>query len=170
MLRLAVGLFLITLPVLELAVLIKTGQKFGLLSTVLLLVGAALAGGAIISRQSFTVVNKTLEALSEGRPPVAGVIDGLFLMLAGFLLVIPGLISDGLAFLLLIPPLRRAFARWSMRQALELRDADDHERVAPKAEQRRGSSTADRPVIDGEFERLSETPPQSGPATERQHR
>ena len=171
MLRLAVGLFFIALPVLELALLIKTGQKIGLLATSLLVIGAAVAGGAIISRQSFTVVRQTLDALSEGRPPVAGVIDGLFLMLAGFLLAIPGLISDVLAFVLLVPPVRRAFARWSMRQALGLRDADEDRAYGTEnAGRRAGASTGGGPVIEGEFERLSETPPQTGPADQRHPR
>ena len=85
------GLFLIVVPVLELALLVKTGQVIGVWPTLALVVTAAFTGHSIISRQSFTVLRQTLEAMSEGRPPVAQVLDGLFLMLAGALFLTPGL-------------------------------------------------------------------------------
>ena len=54
MIRLVVGLFLIAVPVLELAVLIKIGQWIGVWATVALVVTMAFTGILIISQQSFT--------------------------------------------------------------------------------------------------------------------
>jgi UPF0716 protein FxsA len=159
MIRLVVGLFLIVVPVLELAVLIKIGQWIGVWATVALVVITAFTGILIISQQSFTVLRRTLEAVSEGRPPVAQVLDGLFLMTAGALLLTPGLITDALALLLLVPPIRHAVARWSVGQLLRHApiDADDQPARAG-TEQRRGPEAArEGPVIEGEFERLGET-------------
>lgn len=154
MIRLVVGLFLIVVPVLELAVLIKIGQWIGVWPTVALVVTTAFTGIMIISQQSFTVLRRTLEAVSEGRPPVAQVLDGLFLMVAGALLLTPGLITDVLALLLLVPPIRHAIARWSMGQLLQHAPVDDQ----PAREDRRHpGTTRDGPVIEGEFERLDET-------------
>ena len=161
MIRLVVGLFLIMVPVLELAVLIKIGQWIGVWATVALVVITAFTGILIISQQSFTVLRRTLEAVSEGRPPVAQVLDGLFLMAAGALLLTPGLITDVLALLLLVPPIRRAVARWSMGQLLRHAPVDADEDYQPPRErpedQRRAGPTQDGPVIEGEFERLGET-------------
>jgi UPF0716 protein FxsA len=159
MIRLVVGLFLIVVPVLELAVLIKIGQWIGVWATVALVVITAFTGILIISQQSFTVLRRTLEAVSEGRPPVAQVLDGLFLMTAGALLLTPGLITDALALLLLVPPIRHAVARWSVGQLLRHApvDADDQPPHA-SAERRRGPAPdREGPVIEGEFERLDET-------------
>jgi UPF0716 protein FxsA len=163
MVRFVVGLLLILLPVLELALLIKIGQAIGAWATLALVVGAFVCGAAILSRQSFKVLNQTLEAMSEGRAPASGVLDGLFLMVAGGLLLMPGLISDVLAFVLLVPPLRHVIARWSMRHALyrvDVRFRDDGQRGARDTQGRADGygSTRDGPVIDGEFERLNETP------------
>ena len=83
MTRLVLGLAFIALPMLELALLIKTGQAIGFWATLGLLVGAAVLGGAIMSRQGISVVRRTQEAVAQGRPPVGPVLDGAFLLLAG---------------------------------------------------------------------------------------
>lgn len=162
MIRLIVGLFLIVVPVLELAVLIKVGQKIGVWPTVALVVMTAFTGILIISQQSFTVLRRTLEAASEGRPPVAQVLDGLFLMAAGALFLTPGLMTDVLALLLLVPPVRRLIAHWSMGHLLRYAQMDagaDGEPAHHRPDERRHPGRAhDGPVIEGEFERLGETP------------
>jgi UPF0716 protein FxsA len=164
MVRLAVGLTLIVLPVLELMLLIKIGQSIGVLATVALVLGAALAGVLILSRQSLSAVNRALQALSEGRPPVEPVLDGLFLMLAGGLLLMPGFISDVLALLLLIPPLRRAVAhatmRWALRHVDLEGDAYGYEEDLRDWGRRPGArgKRPDGPIIEGEFTRLDERP------------
>lgn len=161
MIRLVVGLSLIAVPVLELALLIKLGQRIGVWATVALVVATAFAGILIISQQSFTVLRKTLEAVSEGRPPVLPVMDGLFLMLAGALLLTPGLITDALALLLLVPPIRRVIAHWCIGHlVVHAQDlgADEDPAPAGPATPRRRQGSRDGPIIEGEFERLDETP------------
>jgi UPF0716 protein FxsA len=160
MLRLAVGLAFIVVPVLELALLIKTGQLIGVWPTVALVLTTAFTGAVIISRQSLSVLRRTLEALSEGRPPVAPVVDGLFLLAAGALLLTPGLLTDVVALALLVPPIRRAIARasmgWMLRRAqISIRVHDD--RSGPDAP-RRSAANGEGPIIEGEFERLDERP------------
>ena len=162
MIRLVVGLVLIAVPVLELALLIKIGQWIGVWATATLVVTTAFTGILIISQQSFTVMRRTLEAVSEGRPPVAPVLDGLFLTIAGALFLTPGLLTDVLALLLLVPPIRRAVARWTIGQLLQHRPADidaDGRRTHDGREERHQPEAArEGPVIEGEFERLGETP------------
>jgi len=161
MLRLVVGLLFIVVPVLELALLIKTGQLIGVWATVALVVTTAVSGAIILSRQSFTLVGRTLEALSEGRAPVAPVLEGMFLMVAGALLLTPGLITDVAALLLLVPPIRRAIARWSVDRLLRRADVTVRaygEGGDPDMEWRphTPAGAAGGPVIEGEFERLGE--------------
>ena len=162
MIRLVVGLVLIAVPVLELALLIKIGQWIGIWATVALVVTTAFTGILIISQQSFTVMRRTLEAVSEGRPPVAQVLDGLFLMVAGALFLMPGLLTDVLALFLLVPPIRRAVGHWTIGQLLQHRpvdlDADDNRSHDGPQEQRWPEAAREGPVIEGEFERLGETP------------
>jgi UPF0716 protein FxsA len=162
MIRLFLGLFLIVMPVVELALLIKIGQSIGLWTTVALVLVMAATGVLIISQQGFTVLRQSLEAMSEGRPPVTQVLDGLFLMLAGALLLMPGFITDALALPLLVPPLRRAIGRWSIHRIIERVPVENDEDEQPRTSARQhgthgGSRGGEGPVIEGEFERLSET-------------
>lgn len=161
--RLAVGFLFLAFPILEMAVLIKTGQRIGFWATLALLVGAGVVGSLIMSRQSLAALRRTQESMAQGKPPVAPMIDSLFLLLAGMLLIIPGLISDALALLLLIPPLRRAVARWSVRRMMD--KADVQVKVYESASEPwprpatpgQAPNQATGPVIEGEFERLGET-------------
>ena len=162
MLRLAVGLIFVVVPMLELLLLIKIGQGIGALATVALVVGTALTGAFIISRQSLTVVSRSLEALSDGRPPVEPVLDGLFLLMAGALLVTPGLITDVVALALLVPPLRRLIARAAMRWALRRTRAHIETFTTEVDPDRRRPSAGDGSIIEGEFERIDERPLRPG--------
>jgi UPF0716 protein FxsA len=167
LIRLAIGLLLIILPVAELAVLIKTGQMIGVWPTIALVIGMGLVGLLVLSQQSYTAFNQTLQAMSEGRPPLTPVLDGLFLMLAGTLLLLPGLISDVAALVLLIPPLRKAIAGWTVRRIL----ASPYVHFESEFDAGQGSSgtrprsgpSGDGPIIEGEFERMDERPPPRGP-------
>jgi UPF0716 protein FxsA len=118
MLRFAVGLVTIAVPVVELGLLIKIGQHIGMAATLTMVVGAGIVGAVIISRQSTAVLHQALEAASEGKMASAPVLDGLFLILAGVLFVTPGVITDVFALALLVPPLRRGIACWSFRHGL----------------------------------------------------
>jgi UPF0716 protein FxsA len=158
MLRLAVGLVFIAVPMLELLLLIKIGQGIGTLPTLALVIGTALTGAFIISRQGLAVVSRTLEALSEGRTPVEPVVDGLFLMVAGVLLLTPGLITDVVALALLVPPLRRLIARTVMRWALRRTKVHIETFTADAGPRGWHPSDDDGSVIEGEFERIDERP------------
>jgi UPF0716 protein FxsA len=155
MLRLAVGLFFIVVPMVELMLLLKIGQSIGVVPTVALVITTALTGAFIISRQSLSVVNRALEALSDGRTPVEPVLDGLFLMVAGALLLTPGLMTDVAALLLLIPPVRRAIARtsmrWLMRRTRVHVETFGYEKAGPSRPggSRPSGRRGDGPIIDG---------------------
>jgi UPF0716 protein FxsA len=165
MLRVVLGCIFVALPLIELALLIKTGQVIGFWATMGIVIGTGLLGAQVVLRQSWTTVRAMQEALARGRPPVAPVLDGAFLLLAGALLITPGLISDFVGLLLLIPLVRQGLARWLVRRLV--RQAHVHLRVfdaaaeagrepsPPSATEREG------PIIEGEFERLGEK--SSGP-------
>jgi len=160
MLRLTLGLILIALPMVELALLIKTGQLIGLWPTLGLVVAAGLLGASILAHQGLSVLRRTQASLAQGRPPVAPVLDGVFLLLAGALLITPGFLTDVLALLLLIPAVRHGVARWGVKQLVKRAQVqfkatggriDGAPGPSPS-----GSGPAKGPVIDGEFERLGD--------------
>lgn len=104
-------LLFIALPLVELAILIIAGQHIGVWPTLGIVIGTAIAGGLVLSRQSWKAYNRAMESSAEGKLPVDPVIDGTFLILAGVLLLLPGLISDTLGAMLLVGPVRRWIGR-----------------------------------------------------------
>jgi UPF0716 protein FxsA len=85
----------------------------------LLLVAGVLLGSVVIKRagrRAFRDLTETLQqqsgAVPEPRPNSEG--NGL-IMLGGLLLIIPGLVSDALGLLLLLPPVQKAVSRYTQR-------------------------------------------------------
>jgi UPF0716 protein FxsA len=160
MLRVLLGCIFVALPLIELALLIKTGQLIGFWATMGIVVGTGLLGAHVLMRQSWTTMRRMQEAVAKGQPPVAAVVDGAFLVVAGALLITPGLISDAVAILLLIPPVRQLAARWLVYAMM--RRAQVSVGVFQAATEARGPHGPSRPpsgegpVIEGEFERMDE--------------
>ena len=172
-----IGLILLALafPLLELAVLIKVGQTIGFWWTVLLLVGTGLIGGWIVHAQGMSAARRAMQSMNEGRPPLEPVVDSFMLMLAGGLLLVPGLLTDIAALALLVPPVRHAIARWTLSRLFKVADVhvQTHEWRSPgPGEQPDAPRTGDgRPrrgpgsgsVIDGEWERVDAAKPAPKP-------
>lgn len=100
-------LFLIGVPIAEIAVFIEAGDRIGLWPTVAAIVATAVIGMFIIRLQGLAVIRRAQENLQADRFPGREIFDGLCLVLAGAMLVTPGFITDTIGFLLLIVPLRR---------------------------------------------------------------
>src|SRR3546814_5913646 len=64
-----------------------------------------------ISYWSSDVCSADLASLDRGEPPVGELFDGLCLLAAGGLLLLPGFITDTIGLLLFIPPVRRVLGR-----------------------------------------------------------
>lgn len=112
-------LIFIVLPIAEVAAFIEAGRLIGVLPTILLTIGSAIAGSLLMRIQGVATVNRLMLSLEKGEMPVTPVVDGVGIMAAGLLLLTPGLISDVIGFLLFIPPLRRGLAKWLFRKALQ---------------------------------------------------
>lgn len=103
---------IIIVPLIEIAVFVKVAGALGLGAAVLLAILAGVAGIWLLRRQGFATLNRARASIERGEAPVAEVFDGLCLLLAGGLLLLPGLLSDVLALLLLVPGLRAGLRLW----------------------------------------------------------
>jgi UPF0716 protein FxsA len=84
--------------------------------TVLLVVVSAVVGVWLVRRQGLATATRVQAMVARGESPALGMLEGLALLAAGVLLVIPGFLTDIAAFVLLIPPLRRGIIRLTLRQ------------------------------------------------------
>lgn len=97
--------FLMGLPLLEGALLYSLGQGHGLW-VLAWLVFAAAAGVVLIKQARFSLVTRLGSALARGEFSLAAIIDSFRTVLAGLLLIFPGIITDVAAMLLLLLPIR----------------------------------------------------------------
>ena len=104
--RLALVLVFFAFPFLEILILIKAGELIGFWPTVGLLIAAAALGFVIIREQGLSMVGRMFGAMNAGKLPFEPLLNAYALIFAGFLFIFPGFISDTIALLLLIPPLR----------------------------------------------------------------
>ncbi|MFG2131452.1 FxsA family membrane protein [Streptomyces sp. NPDC048751] len=92
---------------------VVAGAASGFVVFLLLLAGFVL-GSVVIKRAGRRAFQNLNEALQRGGSPSSGGGNGL-MMLGGLLLMIPGLVSDAVGLLLLIPPVQKAVAGYAER-------------------------------------------------------
>ncbi|MCB1857328.1 MAG: FxsA family protein [Gammaproteobacteria bacterium] len=100
-------LLFVGIPLLELYFLIEVGTQIGAIPTIFLTVFTAVLGGLLVKVQGFATALRVREALARDEVPAFEMVEGAVLLVAGLLLLLPGFITDGIGFLLLIPPVRR---------------------------------------------------------------
>ncbi len=70
------------------------------------LVFAAFAGVVLIKQARFSLLSRLTSAFAQGQFSLAAFIDSFRTVLAGLLLIFPGIISDVMAMILLLIPVR----------------------------------------------------------------
>jgi UPF0716 protein FxsA len=110
-------LLLLMVPLVEIYFLIQVGRLIGAIPTIALVVFTALLGAMLLRFQGWTTLQRTRLSMAQGQVPALEMLEGVLLVLAGILLLIPGFVTDAVGFLLLIPPLRRALIRWFLSRA-----------------------------------------------------
>ena len=122
--------FIMALPWLELFTLIQLGVETSALTALAWVFGTLFLGILVLQRQGQGMFERLREA-QEGR--VLGpqlLLDDMAMGLSGLLLIIPGLITDAAALVVMIGPLRRRLARWMLGPQPEPyrpeRDDSDH--------------------------------------------
>lgn len=93
-------------PLLELMLLIRIGQSFGVLPTIGLVLFTGVVGTWLARREGWRTWAAINSELSAGRLPGNQLVDALMILVAGVLLITPGVMTDCLGFALLIPPFR----------------------------------------------------------------
>jgi len=98
-------------PLVELFLLVKLGTVVGVGPTVALVIFTGVLGAWLARQQGLGVLRRLSEDMAEGRLPAEALIDGLLILIAGAVLLTPGLLTDALGFLLLVPQSRAVVHR-----------------------------------------------------------
>lgn len=110
----------IVVPTVELTLLILFADVTGgVFWPIVLVLGTGFLGAALSRWQGAGVYWRIQSELRSGKLPTTSLLDGFLILIAGMLLITPGILSDLLGISLLIPPIRllyRALAiRWIKR-------------------------------------------------------
>lgn len=116
MLRLIGVLLLIPLLDMLLLVALATSAIVGWQVLVLLVVLSALVGMLLVRAEGRHTLRKIQRKLAEGELPTNELVDGALLLVAGSMLLTPGLVTDLIGFLIVFPitryPIRWAVKKW----------------------------------------------------------
>jgi UPF0716 protein FxsA len=109
-------LLFLVLPVVDIWLLVQIGHRIGFWPTFAMLVVTAIIGVQLAKAEGLRVLQKVQRAFAEGHAPERELVSGLLVFVGGALLVVPGLISDALGIVLLVPPTRALVARLLRRR------------------------------------------------------
>jgi UPF0716 protein FxsA len=112
------ALIFLATPVIEIVLFIRVGEAIGVLPTIGLVFLAAALGGAVIRFGAPRAIGMVQDSLRAGVAPLREVMDGVAILAAGVLLIVPGFFTDMIGLLLLIPWVRRGIGYALIHAAL----------------------------------------------------
>lgn len=99
----------VVVPAVEIYLLIQVGQLIGGIQTLGIVLATGLVGSYLAKSQGLAVWNKLSEKLSSGIPPSTELIDGAIILVSGTLLITPGILTDIVGLIGLLPFTRSIF-------------------------------------------------------------
>ena len=105
-------------PILELYILMKLGASFGVESTLLLVIGTGILGAYLAKREGAIAWLRIQREMSIGRFPGNELLDGFLVLIAGIVLLTPGLLTDIAGFIILFP-VSRYFIRELIKKKIK---------------------------------------------------
>jgi UPF0716 protein FxsA len=102
---------IITVPLVEIYLLIQIGALIGVLPTILLVVLTAVLGTVLLRQQGLATLNRLRATLRRGELPALEILEGVALLVGGALLLTPGFFTDAIGLLCLLPASRRIVVR-----------------------------------------------------------
>ena len=109
--RLAV--LFVTTGLVELYLLLRINEWTGsALTTIGLILLTGVLGAALTKQQGIQTLRRAQHAMGEGRMPAEELMDGAMILVAGALLLTPGVLTDAFGFSLLFPPCRVIYRKW----------------------------------------------------------
>lgn len=110
-------LLFLTVPVLEIYLLIQVGSVIGALPTVGIVILTAVIGAYLLKQQGLSTLTRVQNTLQHGEIPAIEMLEGLVLIVTGALLLTPGFFTDAIGFLMLVPAIRRGLVVWALKNS-----------------------------------------------------
>lgn len=112
-------------PLGELYLLIKIGERIGAGPTILIVLATGIAGAILARQQGARVWWQIRSEMEAGRFPADRLIDALLMLVAGAVLITPGILTDLLGFTILVPFSRAPIRRWVKKRLGKMMERGD---------------------------------------------
>lgn len=132
----------LAIPLIEIALFIQVGGLIGLWPTLGIVIVTAILGTSLMRSQGALALRQIRASFDEMRDPSEPLAHGAMILFAGALLITPGILTDSIGFLLLIPAFRSAAFRW-LRSRVNVQTFSTGPAPGPRPDQ--------DDIIDGEF-------------------
>ncbi|MGB0715723.1 MAG: FxsA family protein [Phycisphaerae bacterium] len=114
------------IPLLELALLFEVAKRTSFGATILLVILTGSIGAYLARREGIRALQRIQDAASRSESPTSAMWDAVLILIAGVVLITPGILTDFLGFSLLLPPVRRllgnGLSRWLQRRMVHARE------------------------------------------------
>ncbi|MEZ5202494.1 MAG: FxsA family protein [Micropruina glycogenica] len=87
-------MFFITVPIIEVWLLVAVGQRIGALPTIGLLIAEAFLGAWLMRREGSKTWRALNTAITTGKLPTGEMLDAVLVMVGGVMLMLPGFFTD----------------------------------------------------------------------------
>ena len=124
----AVILFIISIPLLEIYLMIKVGGAIGAFKTIFLILFTAITGVYFAKLAGLNAMRSGFGQLIKNEIPVYEIISGAALGFAALLLIFPGFLTDFIGFLLIIPTTRKILIS-SISSKFQKKDNNENENI-----------------------------------------
>ena len=145
-------------PWLELWSLIELGARTSPTTAMLWLLGAGVVGIGLFRLAGRHTLQHLQQAQREGALSQQLLMGNVARLVAGVLLIVPGLISDALAVVVFVVPLRILLAKLIVAGSANAQYGHDHRQAGPSGlhtDPRNGDFEDKRVTLEGEFEPVS---------------
>ena len=87
-------LLFILVPIVEIALLIQVSEVIGGFATIALVIVTAIVGAKLVKQQGMGAIQNVQLQMAQGQMPAKELFTGLCVIIAGVLLMTPGIMTD----------------------------------------------------------------------------
>ncbi len=98
---------IIAIPIIEILLFIKIGENIGAINTIFLIIFTAVIGVYFARIEGVKTIKSGFLNIYQNKLPIFEILSGASIAIAAMFLIIPGFLTDGIGFLLLIPFTRK---------------------------------------------------------------
>ncbi len=108
----------VIIPFTELMILLKVGALWGVWPTLGLIILTAGIGFQLFRYQGLKLLSEIQVKMNQGQMPSNELLEGAMVLVAGVLMITPGLLTDVVGLICLIPITRKILLKWAQKHVV----------------------------------------------------